>query len=365
VRDYCEVLGVTRDASSEEIKKAYRRLAHRYHPDKNPGDAKGEERFKEASRAYEVLGDAQRRKKYDRVGRSGFESASSEWPGGFTRNMSDLFSDIFADLFAGRRERARERGRDRTQTLSIDFRTAVFGGEQTLSVVRNTRCDNCSGTGAQPGSLPQICHACGGSGDIRVQQGLLSVSKRCTFCRGRGKVITRPCADCGGTGVHSRPAQLKVRIPPGASDDTVLRFAGEGEPGANSGTPGDLRVLLRVQPHPIFRRQGDDVACEVPITLADAVLGGQVEVPTLDGRVRMKVPAGTQTGRVFRLRGKGTPRASAAGRGDQHVTVTVELPVEIDEHERALVEQLRKLDDRRHYPRRAEFWDLVGGDGDS
>ncbi|MBI3178241.1 MAG: molecular chaperone DnaJ, partial [Deltaproteobacteria bacterium] len=308
MKDYYEVLGVSRDATPEEIKTSYRRLAHRYHPDKNPGDKAGEERFKEASRAYEVLSDLDKRRRYDRHGRAAFEGAGADAYAGFGRNVSDLFGEIFSDFFSRKEKRGRARGRDRVYPLDVDFLPAVFGGERTLEVIRHDRCETCSGTGARPGSLPQMCHACGGSGQVRVQQGLLSVSKRCTYCRGRGKLIAKACDVCDGKGDLERQAQLKVRIPRGAGDDTVLRYAGEGEPGTGGGPAGDLRVVLRVRPHSIFSREGDNIHCHVPITLAEAVLGGSVEVPTVDGRVRMKVPPGTQSGHTFRLRGKGAPR---------------------------------------------------------
>ncbi len=357
--DYYEVLGVARDATPDEIKTAYRRLAHRYHPDKNPDDKVGEERFKEASRAYEVLSDPPKRAKYDRHGPGAFAGARGEDYAGFGRNVSDLFGEIFSDFFSRREKRGRARGRDRLYTLDIDFVTAVFGGEHVLEVTRHEPCETCSGTGARPGSLPQICRACGGSGQVRVQQGLLSVSKRCTYCRGRGKLISKACEVCAGKGDLARPAQLKVKIPRGAHDDTVLRYAREGEPGVGGGPAGDLRVLLRVKPHPIFTREGDDIHCQLPLTLAEAVLGGSVEVPTVDGRVRMKVPPGTQPGHTFRLRGKGAPRLHERGRGDQKVTVSVEVPRELSERERALWEELRQLDDGQHYPGRTAFWEKV------
>ncbi len=356
MRDFYEILSVPRSASADEIKKAYRRLAHEYHPDKNPGDAAAEERFKEASQAYEVLSNPKHRKKYDRFGAAAFGGIPG-W-GDFRasgQSVGDVFSEIFGDFFGRKRRNERERGRDRTYTLRLDFKTAALGGERSIEVPRNERCNPCSGTGSKPGSSPQICHACGGSGEIRLQQGVLSVSKKCTYCRGRGKIITKPCQHCDGAGTTERVAQLRVRIPAGAGNETTLRYAGCGEPGHGGGPPGDLRVVLEVQPHPLFARDGADLHCELPITLVDAALGAQIEVPTLDGRVRMTVPPGTQSGSVFRLRGKGVPRLSGGGRGDQHVTVIVETPQELDKKERAIIEKLRVIDGALHYPNGAAF----------
>jgi molecular chaperone DnaJ len=359
-RDYYEILGVSRDADDKQIKKAYHRLAHEYHPDKNPDDQRSEELFKEATRAYQVLSNPEQRRRYDRFGPSVFEGGGSG-AAGFS-NFGDVFSEIFGDFFS-RRGKAREKGRDRTFTLPLDFRTAALGGERSIDVPRAERCSTCSGTGSKPGTSPQICHACGGTGEIRVQQGLLSASKKCTYCRGRGKIITHPCTPCNGGGYVDHQTALKVRVPPGSDQDTVLRYAGEGEPGKNGGQPGDLRVVLKVDPHPVFRREDADLHCEVPVTFVDAALGTQLEVPTLDGRVRMRLPAGTQSGHVFRLRGKGVPNGSGQ-RGDQHVLVTVETPTALTDEQRALIDKLRELDSTEHHPERAAFWELVERDKD-
>jgi molecular chaperone DnaJ len=358
MRDLYEVLGVSRRASKEEIKKAYRRLAHKYHPDKNH-ESSAEERFKEVTLAYEVLGDADKRRKYDRLGAAsvglGAEARPAATGGGagFAHNVGDAFGEIFGDFFGRRQGRARERGGDRTLELSVDFKTAVFGAEQPIEVPRPSPCRACSGTGARPGSAPQICHACGGTGEIEVQQGLFSVSKRCGYCKGRGKLITEQCEACRGSGVLERLAQLKVRIPPGADDGTTLRYAGEGEASKSGGPPGDLRVILKVQPHPLFRRDGADIHVELPVTFREAALGAQVEVPTLEGKVRMRIPPGTQGGRVFRMRGKGAPVLQGTGRGDQHVTIVIEVPQQLTDTERRLVDGLAKLEDSGHLPRRA------------
>lgn len=349
MRDYYEILGVSRDATPNDIKRAYRKLAHRHHPDKNPGDRAAEERFKQASEAYETLSDPNKRRDYDRFGRSA----------GFAQNVSDVFSELFTDFVGRRAERGRVRrkGRDRTVDLHVSFREAIAGGERTLEVTRSTRCDGCSGTGARPGSLPQICHACGGTGEIRVQQGVVSVGKRCTYCKGRGKIITHPCKRCHGSGDIDVPAELRITIPPRADHSTELTVRGEGERSPTGGEAGDLRVVLHIDPHPFFERQGQDLACEMPITLVEACLGGPVEVPTFDGKVRMTIPPGTQTGRVFRLRGKGITDAADSRRGDQLVTVRVEIPQQLNADEQALVARLDELDEARHYPERTAVWD--------
>jgi molecular chaperone DnaJ len=357
-RDYYEVLGISRDASEAALKKAYRKLAHRLHPDKNPDDPTAEERFKEVTHAYDVLSDPEKRRRYDRFGHAAFDRGAG--PGdfnaaGFAQNVGDVFSEIFGDFFGKKSGRRQARGRDRVFTIEVDFRTAVFGGEREIEVPRAKRCEVCYGTGASPGSAPQVCYACGGSGEIRVQQGLLSVSKKCSYCRGRGKIIAKPCGGCAGSGFFEHHTMLKVHVPAGADDETVLRYAGEGEPGQQGGTPGDLKIAIKVQPHPFFKRDGSDLHCEVPITVVDAALGAQVEVPTLDGKVRMKIPSGTQSGKVFRLRGKGVPDLEGRGRGDQHVAVVVETPRELSDSERALLEKLNELESDAHYPQRAAF----------
>ena len=313
--------------------------------------------------AYEVLSDDDKRRKYDRLGAAGFGRGGNPFGaggpfggGGVPPDFREVFSEIFGDFFGRREKREKRRGRDRSYDLTVDFRTAVFGGERVVDVMRTQPCRDCSGTGAKPGSSPQICHACGGSGEIKVQQGLFTVSKRCTYCKGRGRIIRSPCATCGGAGISDRRAQLKVHVPPGATDGTVVRYSGEGEPGQNGGGSGDLRVVLHVEMHPVFKRDGADIQVELPVSFREAALGAHVEVPTLDGVVRMRIPAGTQSGRTFRLRGKGAPRLDSGDRGDQHVTVVVETPQELGDDDRRLVDALGKLEDERHHPARAAFW---------
>lgn len=361
MRDFYDILGVSRTADEKEIKRAYRRLAHELHPDKNPDNKQAEERFKEATIAYDVLSDPKKRKKYDRVGAAGWSGTSSPGAADFeeaARNVGDVFSEIFGDFFrSGKRPAGsarKERGPDRRVDLSIDFETAVKGGERIVDIDRATRCTVCAGTGAKPGSSPQLCHACGGAGTVKVQQGLFSVSKQCGYCDGRGRIVIDPCSACDGKGSQSRPTKLRVRIPPGSSNDTTLRYSGEGEPGINGGPSGDLRVVLRVGAHGLFRREGDDIHVEVPVPVYDAALGGSVEIPTLWGSVKMKVPAGTQPGSVFRLREKGAPRAGG-GRGDQHVTIAIEVPEQISATQRRQLEALRDGANKDAFPRTAAF----------
>lgn len=361
MKDPYEVLGVPKTATQAELKKAYRKLAHQLHPDKNPNNPTAEARFKEVTQAYDLLSDDNKRRQYDQFGAGAFDPGSEPFRrGGFGQGFGDVFGDIFSDFFGGRRGRGSERGADRRYSLPIDFHTAIRGGERTIDVPRHQGCDSCAGTGAKPGSSPQICHACGGSGEIRVQQGLFAVGKRCTYCKGRGKVITTPCATCAGDGRVYRQSRLKVRIPPASDDGTTLRYAGEGEPGQGGGAPGDLLVVLQVGDHPLFRRDGADIHLSLPISFTDAALGGQVEVPTLDGKVRMKVPAGTQSGHVFRLRGKGVPRGEGGEPGDQHVTVRVETPTRLTAAQRRVVEELRAVEAPENYPEREAIWRKAG-----
>ncbi len=357
MRDPYEVLGVQRNANETEIKKAYRRLAHRYHPDKNPGDKSAEERFKETTAAYELLSDPQKKQRYDTMGAAGF-SAEGFTPGsaGFNQNFGAVFGEIFGDFF-GKKGRTKERGKDRVVRLSIDFKTAALGGQKNLPLTRRFRCETCTGTGSKPGSAPQICHACGGTGEIRVQQGLFTVGKRCGYCYGRGKMVVDACRTCNGLGHSEKQSEVVVNIPPGSEEGTTLRYSGEGE-ASSYGPPGDLRVILSVQAHPVFQREANDIHIEVPITLTEATLGAQIEVPTLTGRVRMKLPPGTSSGKVFRLRGKGISSSSGA-QGDQHVTVIIEAPQKLTPEQLQLLEKLKKIDDDQHYPQRAEFWNKV------
>jgi len=352
--DFYDILGVDRGVSVSDLKKAYRKLALQYHPDKNPGDAAAEEKFKQASEAYEVLSDPKKRRQYDQYGSSGVSGSSYGAPGG--PGFGEMFSDMFGDLFSrGRRGRGQQRGQDRVYTLSVEFRVAVLGGEKVVDISRSVNCDACSGNGAAPGSKSQVCHACGGSGELRVQQGLYSVSKRCTYCRATGRIIKNPCTSCQGKGRKDQPTRLNVRIPPGSDKGTTIRYAREGEMPQGHGVPGDLRIILDVAQHPVFRREAFDLHCDLPVTLVTAAVGGQVDVPTIDGKVRMKIPAGTQNDSVVRMRGKGVPDGSSGKRGDQHVHVVVEVPSKLTTAEKRIVQALDSFDDAKHYPIREKF----------
>ncbi len=329
-RDYYEVLGVARDVDAAELKRAYRDLAKKYHPDVNPGSREAEERFKEVSEAYTVLSDPEKRARYDRVGHAG---------GGFEATVgsfTDLFDSLFGDLF-GRRKKEKSPGRDLRYTLEIDFVEAARGCEKTITVAGRADCEKCAGTGARGGEAGlAACGACGGRGEIKVQQGFFSVGKTCGNCGGRGKVVVDKCPACDGRGTVEKEREFHVAIPPGTEDGAIRRLPGQGEPGRRGGTPGDLAVVVQVKPHPIFKREGQVIACEVPVSFAQAALGAAIEVPTLDGKVEMRVPPGTQSGTVFRLRGKGLPLAGG-GRGDAHVKVAVETPTNLTPEQRDLL----------------------------
>jgi len=363
MQDHYAVLGVSRDASPQELKRAYRKLAMQFHPDKNPNDQQAEERFKEATQAYKVLADIEQRKQYDMFGGQGLNGGAEPAPSAPSPDapprgskVSDVFGDIFGDFFKKKNKtNVQKRGKDTKQTIRIPFKTAISGGERVIDIERVDLCAACDGKGYPPDAIPAVCGACAGAGSISVQQGLFSVRQPCTYCRGVGKVITTPCEVCEGGGSVERLRQLPVKIPPGADNGTVLRYPGEGEPSENGGPPGDLRVVISVRPHPIFQRNGDTVIVELPITLCEAALGTQVDVPTIDGKVKLKIPPGTQSGRTFQFRGQGAPRLPDGGRGDQHVKVVVETPVELTKEQKKLIQDMGKQDADKHYPNRRQF----------
>ncbi len=367
-RDYYEVLGVSRDATEAEIKKAYRRLARQYHPDMNP-DNKEEatEKFKEIQEAYEVLSDPQKRALYDRYGHAGLGQGAPGGQGagpgfGFEGfdfgSFGDPFESFFRDIFSFGdvfRQRARrpQRGADLHLELELPFEEAVFGGEREVEIPRWEDCGRCRGTGAAEGAQPVACPVCGGTGQVRTSQttlfGHIQTVRTCERCRGEGRVIEKPCPECRGRGKVQRRRKVRIRIPAGVDTGFRLRLAGEGDLGAFGGPPGDLYVTLKVRPHKLFKREGDDIICEVPISFVQAALGDEIEVPTLDGPARLKIPEGTQPGAVFRLRGRGVPSLQGHGRGDQVVRINVVIPTRLTEKQKELLRQFAKLSRPEQY----------------
>ena len=360
-RDYYEVLGVDRGAADGDLKKAYRRLAMKFHPDRNPDDPDAEERFKEASEAYEILSDPERRRAYDQFGHAGVDP-SQGGGAGFEGNFSDIFGDVFGDIFGGgRRGGGPGRGADLRYNLHLELEQAVHGDTVEIRIPVLSSCDDCAGSGAAPGTTPVTCPDCGGSGQIRVSQGFFSLQQTCPRCRGQGQIVTDPCRSCGGSGRQERQKTLSVKIPAGVDTGDRIRLTGEGEAGMAGGPAGDLYVQVEVKDHPIFVREGRHLYCEVPISFADAALGGDLEVPTLDGRVKLKIPAETQTGKVFRLRGKGVTQVRGGGVGDLLCKVVVETPVKLTDRQRELFEELRGTlqGNDRHSPKEKSWFDGV------
>ncbi len=339
-RDYYEVLGVSKDADEKDVKKAYRREAMKHHPDRNPDDPAAEGKFKEATEAYDVLMDGKKRAAYDQYGHAGLDPSMGGGGGG---NFSDIFGDVFGDIFGGggRGRGGPQRGSDLRYTLDISLEQAVKGTTVEIRVPSLSTCDTCDGSGAKKGSSPATCGTCGGAGQVRMQQGFFQVQQACPACRGRGKTITDPCGTCRGQGRVEKTKTLSVKVPPGVDTGDRIRLSGEGEAGPEGGPAGDLFVQMSVRQHAIFERDGKDLYCEVPITFVDAALGGDLEVPTLDGRVKLKVPPETQTGKLFRLRGKGVKPVRGGGVGDLLCRAVVETPVKLNKEQKALLEELR------------------------
>ena len=345
-RDYYEVLGVGKGADEKDIKKAYRRVAMKYHPDRNPDDPDADHKFKEATEAYDVLMDAEKRAAYDRFGHAGVDPSMGGGGGfGGGGNFSDIFGDVFGDIFGGGGGRGRggpQRGSDLRYTLDITLEDAVKGTTVEIRVPSLSACEKCDGSGAKKGSSPVTCGTCGGAGQVRMQQGLFQVQQTCPTCRGRGKTITDPCNTCHGQGRVEKTRTLSVKVPPGVDTGDRIRLSGEGEAGPDGGPPGDLFVQMSVRQHNIFERDGKNLYCEVPITFVAAALGGELEVPTLDGRVKLKIPAETQTGKLFRLRGKGVKPVRGGSVGDLLCRAVVETPVKLNKQQKALLEQFQE-----------------------
>jgi molecular chaperone DnaJ len=345
-RDFYEVLGVPREATDAQIKSAYRKLALKYHPDRNQGDENAEERFKEAAEAYAVLADDQKRAAYDRFGHSAVSGAAGAQ--GFDPSVFSGFEDIlgnifgFGEGFGGRRRSGAQRGSDLRYDLEISFEEAARGTETTIQVPRLETCENCRGSGAAPGSAPITCPQCRGVGQVRRQQGFFTIAHTCGQCRGTGRVIEKPCSTCRGATQVEHDRKLTVKIPAGIATGQRLRLYGEGEHGPGGGPPGDLYVVIGVQEHPFFRREGNHLLCEVPVSYPTLTLGGEITVPTLDGTERLKIPEGTAAGSTFRLRTKGLPDVSGRGRGDLYVNIQVDVPKKLNKEQKTLLRQLAK-----------------------
>ena len=355
-RDYYEVLGVQKNATDADLKKAYRNLAKQYHPDVNPGNKEAEAKFKEANEAYEVLSNPEKRSRYDQFGHAGTDpNGFGGGAGGFSDfdfgGIGDIFETFFGGSgFGGSRSRTRrgpQKGADIKYAMEISFEEAAFGIEREINISRMEVCSKCTGTGAKPGTHASTCQHCNGTGQVQIKQntpfGQFINSKTCDVCKGEGKIIADPCPACNGKGKLRNSVKLKINVPAGIDDGQTISLRGEGDPGSKGGPNGDLFLNIRVKPHPLFKRQGNDVICEVPITFTQAALGAELEVPTLDGKVKYTVPEGTQTGSVFRLKSKGIPFLRGNGRGDQYVKVNIDVPKKLNEKQKAILREFAEL----------------------
>ncbi len=364
-RDYYEVLGVSRGATEEEIKKAYRKLALELHPDRNPGNKAAEERFKEVTEAYEVLSNSEKRAMYDRFGHAGAAGGDpfggSGFGGfGFGTTFSDVFNDIFSDFFGGTTSRNRpERGEDLLYRIEISFLEAAKGAEKEIKVEKKVVCDTCKGDGVKPGTKPIICGTCGGTGTIRYQQGFFSIGRTCSSCRGTGKVIKEHCPDCKGNGVKFTVKNIKIDIPAGVDNGNKLRLPGEGNHGLHGGRPGDLYVEITLKKHDFFTRKNNDIICEVPISFVMAALGCEIDVPTIDGKTAIKIPEGTQNGAVFTIKGKGFPDIYSKRKGDQLVYIKVEVPKHLNSKQKQLLLEFDKLSNVKNNPDTSSFFEKI------
>ncbi len=369
-RDLYEVLGLNRDAPDEDIKKAYKKLAMKHHPDRNPDNPKAEGLFKEAKEAYEILSDADKRAAYDRYGHAGVEQQAGGGGGpgfGAGGNFAEAFGDIFGDLFGGggggggRGRNGPYRGADLRYNLEIGLEEAARGTETRIRVPTTEICETCSGTGAKPGTSPVTCTTCDGRGQVRIQQGFFSIQQTCPRCHGNGKIIASPCATCSGAGRTRKTKTLSVKIPAGIDEGDRIRLNGEGEAGSAGAPPGDLYVVVQIRQHAVFQREKNDLHCEMPVSFSTAALGGEIEIPTLEGHAKLRIPAETQTGQVFRLRGKGIKALRGAGHGDLMCHVVVETPVKLSERQKELLRELDAINrsDDSHNPRAKSWMDKV------
>jgi molecular chaperone DnaJ len=369
-RDYYDVLGVKKSTTSDELKQAYRKLALKYHPDRNKGDEQAAEHFKEATEAYDVLNDPQKRQIYDQFGHAGLERGG--YRPGFS-SFEDIFS-MFGDIFGGRggifeeffdfggrgNTRMRvQRGASLKCDLEISLREAYAGVEKTIDLKRPEVCDTCSGSGAKPGTSPKVCATCKGLGEVQQSQGFFSLRTVCPNCRGNGEAIESPCTTCRGSGRYPRKRQITVRIPSGVQDNTQMRVSGEGEPGYNNGPSGDLYCIIHVRPHPLFERHEDDLVCEIPIAFSQAALGAKIDVPSMNQKVLLKIPQGTQTGRIFRMKGLGMPNMYGHGQGDLLIKVKIETPRNLTPKQEQLMREYAKMEEKNVSPERKSFFEKV------
>ena len=369
-RDYYEVLGVSKGASEDEIKKAYKKLARKYHPDMNPGDKEAEEKFKEVNEANEVLSDPEKKARYDQFGFAGVDPSYGAGAGGGAYgaggfdfgDLGDIFGSFFGGGFGGGQARRNgpQRGESIRASVSVTFKEAAFGCEKEVTIQRSEQCTTCKGNGCAPGTTPEICPDCHGSGVVQVQQrtpmGVFASSRPCQRCHGTGKIIHQPCADCGGTGAVRKRKTIKINIPAGIDHGQTISLRGQGNAGKNGGPAGDLLITVMVQPHELFRREGTSVLCEAPITFAQAVLGAELEIPTIDGKVKYDLPEGTQSGTTFRLKGKGIPELNGRGRGDQYVTVYIETPRNLNREQKEALKKFAESVGDNNYEERKKFF---------
>ena len=372
-RDYYEVLGVSRSASEDEIKKAYRKLAKQYHPDLNPGNAEAEQKFKEVNEAYEVLSDSNKKARYDQFGFAGVDpnygagAGGGGGFGGFTDfdfgDLGDIFGSFFGGGFGGGARSSRngpQRGESIRAGVTVSFEEAAFGCEKEVTVDRVDQCPTCKGSGCESGTTPEVCSQCGGTGTVQQRRqtpmGVFATTTTCPKCGGRGKIIHSPCKDCGGTGQQRKRKTIQVNIPAGIDNGQTISLRGQGNAGRNGGPAGDLLITVTVRPHQLFRREGNDVLCEAPITFTQAVLGGEMEIPTIDGKVKYDIPEGTQTGTTFRLRGKGIPNLNGRGRGDQYVTVYIETPRNLNREQKEALKKFSQSLGEHNYEARKNFF---------
>ena len=369
-RDYYEVLGVSKSSTDAEIKKAYRKLAKENHPDLNPGDKEAEARFKEINEAYEVLSDKDKKARYDQFGFAGVDPSyggGGGYGGGFEGgfdfgDLGDIFGSFFGGGFGGgaRTRNGPQRGESLRMGVTVSFEEAAFGCEREVTVERVEQCGTCKGTGAAPGTSPETCTACGGTGTVQQRRqtpmGVFATTGPCPKCGGKGKIVASPCKDCGGSGQVRRKKTIKINVPAGIDDGQIISLRGQGNAGKNGGPAGDLQIVVTVRPHQLFRREGTDVFCDAPITFTQAVLGGELEIPTIDGKVKYDIPEGTQTGSTFRLRGKGIPSVNGRGRGDQYVTVYIETPRNLNREQKEALKKFSSTLKENNYEERKSFF---------